>query len=423
MKIHALHIENFRGFEMLDVTFHPSMTVLIGENGAGKTALLEALAVALGALFRSIPGETGRSLRLTDARHRIYEHAGMLDLQPQGPVRVAARGRLDGQPVRWVRSMRVDDSPPEFYRTRSSLRPISARLAAAVKAGEPRDLPVVGYYGAERLGVWRYKKIDPKRGIGSRFDGYMDALDPTPNHRLLAEWIYQQTLIELQSGSPVLQLRAIERAVRQCIEGTTRFFFDVKSHELMLERASGERLPFSFLSDGYRNMVALVADVAWRAAVLNPHLAEEAAEKSEGVVLIDEVDLHLHPRWQRRVLGDLRRTFPNIQFVVTTHSPQVIASAHRDEVRVFDNNKLVPIQPFVEGRDTNSLLEDVFGVPERPEKEQREIDELSRVLDEERYEEGRAMLARLEQRLGPDDPAVIRARWILEREAPEPGVG
>ena len=126
---------------------------------------------------------------------------------------------------------------------------------------------------------------------------------------------------------------------------------------MQIERAGGERLPFSFLSDGYRNMVALVADVAWRAAVLNPHLGKDAAARSEGVVLIDEIDLHLHPRWQRRVLGNLRRTFPGLQFVTTTHSPQVIASARREEVRVLEKNRLVPLQPFVEGRDTNSLLE------------------------------------------------------------------
>jgi predicted ATP-binding protein involved in virulence len=258
---------------------------------------------------------------------------------------------------------------------------------------------------------------EAKRGIGSRFDGYIDALDPASNHRLLTEWMYQQTLVELQGGKPVLQLRAIERAVCQCIEGTTRFFFDVKSQELQLERADGEILPFSFLSDGYRNMVAVVADVAWRSAVLNPQHGADAAALAEGVVLVDEVDLHLHPRWQRRVLGDLRRTFPRVQFVATTHSPQVIASAHRDEVRVLDRNTLVPLRPFVEGRDTNSLLEDVFGVPDRPAKAQREIDVLSRLLDDEEYEQAAAVLEALEAKLGPDDPAVIRARWTLDREA------
>lgn len=134
-------------------------------------------------------------------------------------------------------------------------------------------------------------------------------------------------------------------------------------------------------------MVALVADIAWRAAVLNPHLAAHAAERSEGVILIDEVDLHLHPRWQRRVLGDLRRTFPALQFVTTTHSPQILSSARREEVRVLESNALTGALPYVEGRDTNSLLDDILGVPERPEAARERIDQMSRLLDDERYRE------------------------------------
>jgi predicted ATP-binding protein involved in virulence len=233
--------------------------------------------------------------------------------------------------------------------------------------------------------------------------------------------MFQQTLVELQRRKEVPQLRAVERAVCECIDGASRFFFDVNAQELMLERG-GELLPLSAVSDGYRNMVALVADVAWRASVLNPHLGAGAAAQSEGVILIDEVDLHLHPQWQRRVLGDLRRTFPAMQLVTTTHSPQVLSSVRRHEVRVLVANAIVDARPFVEGRDTNSLLEDVLGVPERPQGARERIDAMSRLLDDERYEEAEKMLADLEAQLGPDDPAVLRARWTLDREA-VPGEG
>ena len=91
-------------------------------------------------------------------------------------------------------------------------------------------------------------------------------------------------------------------------------------------RFAERSLPFSFLSDGYRNMVAMVADIAVRCATLNPQLKEKSSQETPGVVLIDEIDLHLHPRWQRRVVNDLLRTFPRIQFFGTTHSPFVIQS-------------------------------------------------------------------------------------------------
>jgi predicted ATP-binding protein involved in virulence len=414
MKIHALELQNFRGFEALELKLEPRLTVLIGENGAGKTAVLEGLAVALGGLFLTVPGATGRSIDRDDARVQTYEHAGLLDRQPQWPVSVSATGTLDGKAVEWTRSRSSAEGRTSRSGTGSLLRR-TEELVKAVKAGKPRALPVVVYYGTQRL--WRHKKVtEAKRGVGSRYDGYVDALDPASNHRLLAEWMYQQTLVELQHRKEVPQLRAVERAVCQCVEGATRFFFDVKEQDLELER-DGKSLAFSSLSDGYRNMVALVADIAWRASVLNPHFGGAAAEQSQGVVLIDEIDLHLHPRWQRRVLLDLCRAFPGLQFVTTTHSPQVLASVRRDEVRVLQDNALVDARPFVEGRDSNSLLEDVLGVSERPEDVRARIDAMSRLLDEERYEEASTALEGLEAQLGPDDPAVLRARWILDREA------
>jgi predicted ATP-binding protein involved in virulence len=112
--------------------------------------------------------------------------------------------------------------------------------------------------------------------------------------------------------------------------------YDVAGDELLGVFADGRRLPFRLLSDGVRNMLALVADVARRAATLNPHLGADAARKTPGVVLIDEVDLHLHPRWQRRVLDDLRRTFPLVQFVATTHSPFIVQSLGPGELLTLD---------------------------------------------------------------------------------------
>lgn len=415
MKIHSLHVENFRGFEKLDISLHPSMTLLIGENGAGKTALLEALAVALGGVFLGLPAATGRSIDREDVHHKLYDHAGALDIQPQWPVVVETRGEIAGEQLTWSRVRKEGGRTTRA--DAATIREVGEKINRAVKRGKPVTLAVIAYYGTQRL--WLHKKItEAKRGIGSRYDGYVDALDPASNHRLLAEWMYQQTLVELQSGNPVLQLRAIEQAVCQCVEDATRFYFDVRSQELLLGQKDNRTTPFSFLSDGYRNWLALVADIAWRAAVLNPHLGENAAAKSTGVVLIDEIELHLHPRWQRRVLENLRRTFPEIQFVATTHSPQVIAGARKDEMRILENNCLAALEPFVEGRDSNSLLEDVFGVPERPEPQQQAIDTLARALDDERYDVARQLLVQIESQVGPDDPAVIRARWLLDREAP-----
>jgi predicted ATP-binding protein involved in virulence len=170
------------------------------------------------------------------------------------------------------------------------------------------------------------------------------------------------------------------------------------------------------LSGGYRNMVALVAGIGWRASVLNPHHGPNAHKLAEGIVLIDELDLHLHPAWQRSIVEDLRRTFPKIRFIVTTHSPQIVASVRREQVRLLDRNQLVSGKPYVEGRDSSELLEDVFGVPARPEEVKTEIREVYQLIEAAKLGEARVRLDKLEERLGPHDAELVQLRWLLDTE-------
>ncbi|TMQ03593.1 MAG: hypothetical protein E6J90_03205 [Deltaproteobacteria bacterium] len=238
----------------------------------------------------------------------------------------------------------------------------------------------------------------------------------------MAGWMRRQTLVQLQrrNGYVQPQLAAVEAAVKSCMQTVTRFWFDVEYDELRLELTGGDIQSFAMLSEGCRNMVEMIADIAWRASVLNPHHSAEAPLLTDGVVLIDELDLHLHPEWQRHIVADLRRTFPQIQFIVTTHSPQIVASVSRSQIRLLDRNRLIAGEPYVEGRDSNEILEDVFGVPSRPESTQAEIDALYQLIEAEHYAAARSSLAALRQRLGPDDAAIVRATWILDTEDPQP---
>lgn len=115
------------------------------------------------------------------------------------------------------------------------------------------------------------------------------------------------------------------------------FFYDVGAEVILIELEKVGLARFNDLSDGYRNMVAMVADIAYRCAQLNPQMGEDVTVNTKGIILIDELDLHLHPKWQRRVVPDLRKTFPNIQFIITSHSPFIIQSMNPGEVIDLDN--------------------------------------------------------------------------------------
>jgi predicted ATP-binding protein involved in virulence len=115
--------------------------------------------------------------------------------------------------------------------------------------------------------------------------------------------------------------------------------YSAKYHQqLVLSHPEQGTLPLEMLSDGLRNMVAMVADLAFRAFKLNPHLKHEAAKQTQGIVLIDEVDMFLHPSWQQTVLRSLQNAFPKIQFIVTTHSPQVLTTVAKKHIRVITLN-------------------------------------------------------------------------------------
>lgn len=422
MKLHHLALQNFRGFESFQVDFNERLTVLVGENASGKTSVLEAASVALAGFVSQLPLKRGRDLQLDDMRHVTHQVGGAADLQPQSPVRVHAHGTIADGRFSWVQSMALGAGRPRREKARA-LAEVVDGIALRVRAGDPVDLPVFGYYGTRR-GAPSRRGAEPKRGVATRFDGYAEALQPSASTALLSEWMYRQTLEMLQEGTPLAQLGAVITAVVDCLgsQGINGFSFHVRKQRLELMRGK-EVLPFDFFSDGYRNMVALVADLARRAFMLNPQHGERAARLSTGVVLIDEVELHLHPRWQRLVLGDLRRTFPRMQFIVTTHSPQVVAGLAPDagRVLVLRAGATTPVVvPYFSGREANGILLDVFGQPERSSEVQAELDDLARLIDREEYEAATAKLAHLETRLGPDDPALTAARWTIRVETSLP---
>ena len=429
MWLKSLHVENFRGFEKLDVTFDEHVTLLVGGNGAGKTGVLEAIKVAFGSFFSAIAQSPDQGIDRTHAR-RVFRPAGESGtpgtLEPQWPVVVGASVGGTQHPIQgsilddlsWERS-RGGEEQYTARRGDAGIREYGSALQQEVQRGVHLKLPLIAYYGTKRL--WRQKKLTKRRrGLGTRFDGYQDCLDIASSHTLLDEWMYHKTYAELQrrtvdAGYRDPQLAAVANAVAACIDGVSEFRYDVNLAELCVQRG-GRLETFAMLSDGYRNMIAMVADIAERAAVLNSWLEGNAARETPGIVLVDEMELHLHPKWQRAVIPSLRRAFPRMQFIATTHSPQVLAAVKREQVRLFDSNRLLDAKLFVEGRASNELLTDVFDVPARPETTERELDELFRMLDLENYDDAHAKFADLVRRLGPDDAAMVRARWILDTE-------
>lgn len=177
-----------------------------------------------------------------------------------------------------------------------------------------------------------------------------------------------------------------------------------------------QRTALSQLSDGYRSTLSLIADVAYRMALLNPSLGKDVL-KTPGIVLIDEVDLHLHPIWQARILGDLRSIFPNIQFVVTTHAPAVISSVRSQQVRIIaDDEKTLTPAIEIYGSDAGRVLTSIMNAPERPVEIQAKFDAIYDLLDSGNYDAAQKAIDDLAKLTGNDDTDLIGARTALSLE-------
>ena len=215
----------------------------------------------------------------------------------------------------------------------------------------------------------------------------------------------------------------VRRAVLRCVPDADKVWYDADREQIVLS-ISGHSQPFDNLSAGQRMMLALVADIAVKAVTQNAHLLppDELAAKDDplprvlrltpGIVLIDELDVHLHPRWQRRVATDLKETFPAIQFVCTSHSPQVIGEVSPAEIRMLeDEDVTTPRRSF--GIDSSRILEELMRTKPRTESVEVSLRKLFRLIDNEDFSAARDQLREIEANLGANDPEITRARTLM----------
>ena len=409
-RFRELHVDNYRCFDELRLSLEEDTTVLFAENGGGKTALLTALAMGLAVFQRGAP----KALKLEawrDPRMRTLNEKGQRE--PVGPCKVA-----------WT----ADVGESEFVTWSMAAHPASGRkvnehqpiFEALERVRVPGDRwPLFAWYGVDRLRRLRgpRRKVERTR---DRWEAYTSALNPNLDESSLLQWLQDEMLgdvVRRQQYEPErLFHAAVMEATARATPRVTHGWYDPVAEGPVVRFDDGHAAPWSELSDGYHVFIALVADIARRAVMLNEFDGAEAPKRVEGVVLIDEIDLHLHPRWQREALPRLRDVFPKLQLIITTHSPQVLSSTENRQVRRLVHGRLQEHQVFVEGRDTNAILCDLMHTDERDEGGAVELNRLHRAIDQGDRVGAERIYRELAERWGDNDPALIRAGWFMEEE-------
>lgn len=446
LRIDSLTVSNFRCFESLSLDFYRDLTVLVARNGHGKTAILDAIKVALGTFTNSFPYSTTASLVASDAHVRPGN-------EPQYPVSVKA-----------VVEMGEDSSYVTRELTKAKGRTTSSKAKDLTAFGEavfkqtqnktsdnPVNLPILAFYGTGRL--WSEQKFldkdDDKLSplAESRFVGYDAAFSARSNYKFVKQWLMeairfmddtQETQNTVQYMSVKAQLAAVKKSLDNFLvqEGWVGLHYnrflkdlavlrDTPHYDLPEDYVEEPRvaLPVSSLSDGVRAVFAMVADIACRCAKLNRHLGEHACEETGGIVLIDEVDLFLHPSWQQRIVCDLQRTFPNIQFIVTTHSPQVVSSVPMECVRVIEDGEVLPADIQTQGVESQDILARIFGTSPAPKNDPyvQKLQEYAKMeaAGQADSEKGKVLYQELAQHFGEQYPPLqmieIHRKFIAKR--------
>lgn len=429
MKFETLQLTNFRRFKQLQLTFHPELTVLAARNGQGKTSVLDAATVVLGPFFSAFDHGKSKAIEHKDARyHRLPEQS---DSEQVFPVQLEAQLSGLEQPV--VRELNGAKGRTTI-KDAAELTNRGKALMDRVRALEPVPLPLLAYYGSGRL--WNaHKNISRKSVLStSRSMGYEDCFSSASSFTQVQQWmtkatyaVLQQKNMEAYQGYTLAdQLKGIQNTVDRVLinEGWSGFHYSMQHEELAMTHTDLGVLPVSMLSDGVRAMVSLVADMAWRCAKLNPQMGADAQQKTEGIVFIDEVDMHLHPEWQQTVIKSLRTAFPKVQFIVTTHSPQVLSTIRRENIRVIQSQPdgtATAEQPVARtyGEPSGDVLHSVMAVdPQPPVAEKQDLQRLTELVDQGLYDQQAAMelMKQLTAALGEQHPQIQRLQRSIKRQ-------
>jgi predicted ATP-binding protein involved in virulence len=418
MKLNHLQVTNFRCFENIDVNLHPQLNVIVGVNGSGKTAFLYACRNAIGSFINSLPSLvwTEKAILHQDEINYSFDLSTNKFIR-KDEIRIEFTTiNPDEKGNRLLQKKVSEQKGKGGFKVNGGISKYVKETYSQIQLGEQINLPVLLMLGAERFKV-EHKDYN-KKILGERYEGYFNSMNGKTATYIFEKWFKVRYLDEIQSRENNLalafsDLHQMQEAVRQFYPEAENIYYNLSSEQLILKLKTGIHKPVDDMSDGERFMFLTCATIAFYCVRLNAHLGDKCLTASSGVVMIDEIDLHLHPKWQREIIPKLIAVFPNIQFIVTTHSPQVLSSVKRENLLLLSDYKIKPSSKLIEGRDSNSILGELFDDVGRDPKRQKELDKFYELLSSEEFDKAEDILNKLIVIWGENDSAILRASFHL----------
>lgn len=410
MIVTSLKLANVRAIEAAEFWFRPGFNLIVGVNGVGKSSVLDSLRVCLSAFVR----------KANDLRARV-EALGVDDIRAGADaLTVECDVQLDRMEFRYVIHRPREDSTPQVSKVgmpREQVHPTPTKSGfigtapMALPGARPAGRPLAVLFSTKR--AVPFERAPSERGAaGGVAVAFADALaNREMQLGVLAMWMRVQEALRPERALSEKALGAFEDATVRFLPGYSNLRPDGDRPRLLIDR--GDRtIRVRQMSDGERGVLALVLDLTRRLMQANPEREDPVAE-SEAVVLIDELELHLHPKWQRQIVRKLQTTFPRCQFIATTHSPQVVGELAHDRIQIMtDGGVYSPTHSF--GVDSSRVLEEIMDAPPRNQEVEKLLARVSREVGRQQYGRARESLAYLVDRLGENDPEVTRISTLLD---------
>jgi len=425
IKLQELNLYNFRLFEDIKINFEPQLTVFIGENGAGKTTILDAIARQLTVFVEQLTTQKIAGLRLHQISDIRYNQSGLknsilIHWKPIGEIQYSGTENSDFKSMNIGWNTVIQKNEAGVSQENDSIEELAfvhKQFKALRKNNYNISIPVLIYYGWDSQSVTFDNNSLAMKTKPTNFDAYNNALSGKGfDYTAFFRWFRWQEQVEMQlKSNPALE--NVRRAVCSILNTDTEvythlhtYWLDDPEGELALDK-EGKTFKAGQLSSGEKRLMEIAANIAYRLAIANPNV--ENPLDGFGIVLIDEIDMHLHPRWQRRVIPQLRKTFPNVQFVVTTHSPLVLQNVKQENVRLLDNGKLYSADETYM-RDVNRILNSVMETEETPLKS--DLRELFKLLSTNQLEAAVQKRNQLAAIVGSDYPEIYQADQIIQQK-------
>lgn len=411
MILETLTVEQYRGFAARTaLKFEHRLTLIVGENGVGKTSVLWALRVLLShALGKVVKTRTKNLLFQPEDIARGWPYLRTEVGAVLGPDGTILTCTAQKNAAAFVRSTEEDGRSREHAVDTPDKYEVSGGSFPSPKKPSGPSAPLVVYYSAHRS-LALDRGASKARAAGGTAAAYAEALEDRELRLGEAALLWRkEAALEETDRRPARANRALEQALPTFLGEFRNLRVEGDDKPRLVVDKRGTTLDLSQLSDGERGLLAVLIDLTRRLAQANPHL-QAPAQDGQAIVLIDELDLHMHPRWQREIVSRLISTFPKCQFVATTHSPQIISEVQPESLLLLrqEEDRIVPERcGQAYGLDANYVLEHIMGTAARAAPATQAIHAVEDALERGDVAAARERLEKLRTLLHGDDPVVV----------------